>query len=119
MNKRVDLTAMNVVRAKKGEAAPALGSILSPNRVESTATLHVPPAAEQTQTVSPLAPAPTPSAAFAPRKAKERGEPRSPVTTRLTYGLQDRLFRAATMLGKSQQSLIEEALDAMLRNNGL
>lgn len=54
-----------------------------------------------------------------PRKARARGEPKSPVTTRLTYSLQDRLFRAATVLGLSQQALIEEAIDEALTRRDL
>jgi hypothetical protein len=50
-----------------------------------------------------------------PRKARSRGEPRSPITTRLTYSQQDRLFRAATLTGKTQQMIIEEALEGYLK----
>ncbi len=54
-----------------------------------------------------------------PRKAQTRGEPRSPVTTRLTYTLQDRLFAAATQLGQTQQQIVEDALDAHLSRYGI
>jgi hypothetical protein len=54
-----------------------------------------------------------------PRKAQARGEPRSPVTTRLTYTIQDRLFAAATQLGQTQQGIIEGAIDEYLARHGL
>ena len=59
----------------------------------------------------------SPQPMLIPPKARHRGEPRSPVTTRLTHSIQDRLFRASLTLGKPQQAIIEEALEAYLRKN--
>ena len=125
MTRKVDLTMMSVPRARKGEAAPMHGAAAEPGAGAGEGGL----ADEQPAAAQPPAlprPRGQPSAASAgaaapivPRKARERGEPRSPVTTRLTYSVQDRLFRAATILGQSQQALIEEAIDDLLRKNGL
>jgi hypothetical protein len=53
-----------------------------------------------------------------PPKARKRGEPRSPMTVRITDGVQDRLWRSANALGKSQQEITEEALEAYLKKKG-
>jgi hypothetical protein len=130
MNKRVDLTGMSIIRAKKGQASPASdvshvqfdGSVEEgghPSFAGTTPTATVSQFSSDAPESLAASSVPNSAAAIVPRKARERGEPRSPVTTRITYGLQDRLFRAATILGKSQQALIEEAIDNLLKNHNL
>lgn len=112
MNRRVDLTQMEVLRARKGAASPA--SDIVQHRPETPPQLEQPTVvAEDLDSPGVIAPN------ILPRKARARGEPKSPVTTRLTYSLQDRLFRAATVLGLSQQALIEEAIDEALTRRDL
>ena len=154
MSRKVDLAAMTIPRAKKGEAAPVaeappprpafLDRARSPELAEVAPPEVAPAASVAADIASAPAAAPAPhitgagegatvqSAArevsppeevsgdvvghsLVPRKARTRGEPRSPITTRLTYSQQDRLFRAATLTGKTQQTIIEEALEAYLK----
>lgn len=160
---KVDLSSMNIPRAKKGEAAPVVAApetapapewrpprpafLDRPTAGQAAAAMQQPdvPAAEAPEVsaasragagegtptsapdLAPRDPEPParqvpdtpPQPVLVPRKARNRGEPRSPVTTRLTYSLQDRLFHASTVTGKSQQTIIEEALDAFLKKQKL
>ena len=113
--RKVDLSSMSVPRARKGEAAPVSHELERQSAQEADVQRVSEPS-----TVGPVASSVVAvSGDIRPRKASGRGEPRSPVTTRITYGLQDRLFRAATVLGKTQQQIIEDALDGYLRANML
>lgn len=109
--RKVDLSSMSVPRARKGEAAPVQHE-LERQSVHEANVQEVSGPSTVEAAISGIIAMPSD---IRPRKASGRGEPRSPVTTRITYGLQDRLFRAATVLGKTQQQIIEEALDAYLQ----
>lgn len=146
MSKRVDLSSMDIPRARKGEATPvadpslpARAAVIDRPRVQaqapaaqpdvvSAAALHMAPpsrAAGAEEGGATAAPArehdpedvegEVMGQSLMPRKARTRGEPRSPITTRLTFSMQDRLFRASTLTGRTQQALIEDALDALLK----
>lgn len=129
MNRRTppSLEDTGIPRARKGEAAPAVertskadpSALPSPEGPAGPGEGGVVTEQAATAVVVEAEPAGKPGMRLVPRKAQSRGEPRSPVTTRLTYGLQDRLFAAATQLGQTQQQIIEDALDAYLARHGL
>jgi hypothetical protein len=85
----LDLTSLNIPRARKGDAAPVAA------------------APEPTPSAPPMTPDPGPAT-----------EPRTTVSTRLTVAMQERMRRYAFHSRKAKQDIFDEALEAHLKAKG-